>query len=131
MIRTGGCFCGKIKYEITGSPLHQTVCHCDGCRRSSGAASVPWLTVTASDFKLTAGEPAEIRSALYPKSTCDGCGGLRLFCPTCGTPIAFKGDDRADREIDITVGSLDVPQNVSPTEDVFADQKLPWVTLLE
>ena len=131
MIRTGGCFCGNIRYEITGVPLHETVCHCAGCRRSSGSGSVPWITVKTSDFKLTQGELAEVRSDKYPRTTCDGCGGVRVFCPNCGTPIAFRGDGRAERETDITVGSLDDPENFSPKEDVFAKQRLPWVALLK
>jgi hypothetical protein len=127
MPRTGGCFCGHVRYEITGQVLNETVCHCPGCRKSSGAAAVPWITVNAADFNLTRGELAEVRSDQYPQASCDGCGGTRTFCPRCGSPISFKGDNAADPRIDITVGSLDDPPAFTPREDVWAQYRLPWI----
>jgi hypothetical protein len=127
MARTGGCFCGNIRYEISGELLNETVCHCPGCKKSSGAAALPWITVKTADFKLTQGELAEVRSDKYPKTSCDGAGGVRTFCPKCGTPISFKGDGRADREIDVTVGSLDDPTAFTPKEDVGPEYRLPWI----
>ena len=127
MTRSGGCFCGAVRYEITGPLLNQTVCHCLGCKRSSGAGALPWITVKTAGFKVTQGTLAEVRSDRFPKATCDGCGGVRTFCPKCGTPISFRGDGRADKVVDITVGSLDNPKDFTPTEDVFAEQRLPWI----
>ena len=126
MTRTGGCFCGAVRYEITGPVLNQTVCHCLGCKRSSGAGAVPWITVKSADFKVSQGVLGEIRSDKFPKATCDACGGVRTFCPKCGTPIGFRGDGRA-KEVDITVGSLDDLKDFTPTEDVFPEQRLPWI----
>jgi hypothetical protein len=126
MTRTGGCFCGAVRYEITGPVLNQTVCHCLGCKRSSGAGALPWITVETVDFKVTKGTLAEVRSDKFPKDTCDGYGGVRTFCFKCGTPISFKGDGRTDK-VDITVGSLDDLKNFSPKEDVFPEQRLPWI----
>ena len=127
MSRAGGCFCGAVRYEITGPLVNQTVCHCLGCKRSSGAGALPWITVKTAGFKVTQGTLAEVRSNKFPKATCDGHGGVRTFCSKCGTPISFKGDGRADKEVDITVGSLDNPKDFSPTEDVFAEQRLAWI----
>ena len=127
MARTGGCFCGSIRYEITGPLLHETVCHCTGCRHSSGAGALPWITVATADFRLAQGTLAEVRSEKYPRATCDGYGGVRTFCPKCGTPISFRGDGREEKETDITLGSLDDPSGFSPKEDVFPEQRLPWI----
>ncbi len=126
MPRTGGCFCGHIRYEIIGHPRNQTVCHCPGCKKSSGAGALPWLTVKTADFKLTQGELARVSSQNYPKASCDGCdasgaGSTRTFCPKCGSPISFEGAGRADREIDVTLGSLDDPT-------IFAPKAWPWRT---
>ena len=30
----GGCFCGRIRYEVTGTPFNETNCHCSICRRT-------------------------------------------------------------------------------------------------
>jgi len=128
MSHPGGCFCGHIRYEITGEPLNVTVCHCPGCKRSSGAGALPWVTVKTADFRLTHGELAKTRSGQYPKVSCDGFGGTRTFCPKCGTPISFLSDGgRSEREIDITLGSLDTPKALVPKEDVFAENRLEWI----
>ncbi|MCC7204407.1 MAG: GFA family protein [Phycisphaeraceae bacterium] len=128
MSHSGGCFCGQIRYEITGKPLNVTVCHCPGCKKSSGAGALPWVTVKTAEFRLTRGTLAEVRSDQFPQASCDGCGGTRTFCTKCGTPISFLGDGgRAEREIDVTLGSLDDPAVFTPREDVFGENKLEWI----
>ncbi|MCC7493172.1 MAG: GFA family protein [Fimbriimonadaceae bacterium] len=126
VVNRGGCFCGAVRYEVTGQPLQRSVCYCAGCRRASGAANVPWITVRTAQFRLLQGELREVRSDRYAARSCDGCGGVRSFCPRCGTPLLFVGDDRAGREVDVTVGSLDAPQAFAPDEESFPEQRLPW-----
>jgi hypothetical protein len=40
--------------------------------------------------------------------------------------LTFEDSGRAD-QVDVTVGTLDDPTVFRPTQDVFADQRLPWV----
>lgn len=123
---TGSCLCGAIKYEIVGRPSNGTVCHCDGCRRASGAPAVAWLTVPRDAWRVS----GSLRYVVAPnprQGTCDGCcTGKRGFCPICGSQISFE-DDRRANQVDITVGTLDDPASFEPTEDVFAEHRLPWV----
>ncbi len=123
---TGACLCGAITYEISGDPLNQTVCHCEGCRRASGAPAVAWLTVPHDAFRLS-GSLKYVSAPNQPKHSCDGCcAGRRGFCPSCGTHITFEDEGRA-AELDITVGTLDDPRSFKPTQDVFVEHRLPWV----
>jgi len=124
---TGGCLCGAVRFEVRGTALGQTVCHCAGCRRASGAASVPWLTVRSSDYRVVQGKVAEVRAKGCGPDTCDGRGGARGFCAACGTPFLFVGDDRRDREVDIAIGALDHPERCRPTKEFEVEQRLPWV----
>jgi hypothetical protein len=39
--QTGGCQCGKIRYEITEAPTLVYTCHCRDCQRLRAAPS-PW-----------------------------------------------------------------------------------------
>jgi hypothetical protein len=31
MSLTGGCYCGALRYEVTGDPMFQGQCHCREC----------------------------------------------------------------------------------------------------
>lgn len=117
---TGGCFCGRLRYEAEGAPYNRTNCHCSICRRTTGAPFVAWFSVARSRFRLT-GEPARFRSSA--KAT-------RSFCPQCGTQIAFELDGPGD-EIDVSTASLDHPDRVAPADHTWTSSRLPWVKLCD
>jgi hypothetical protein len=117
----GGCFCGLIRYEVTGKPLHRTNCHCSICRRTTGAPFVTWFSVRPAEFRLIAGEPTRFRSSPL---------GTRSFCPRCGTQLTFEGDDSPD-EIGVTTASLDDPASLPPHDHTCTSSKLPWIRLAD
>lgn len=117
---TGGCYCGKVRFEATQAPMHQANCHCANCRRAIGAQAVAWITVREENLHY-AGEP--------PKRFRTDTGAWRTFCAECGTSLTYEHDERPG-EVDITTGSLDHPEDFAPNRDVFADERLPWVPLV-
>jgi hypothetical protein len=36
--QTGGCLCGKIRYELNADaePIYNVICHCFNCKKASG-----------------------------------------------------------------------------------------------
>lgn len=34
---TGGCLCGAVRYQISGTPVVVARCHCEECQKVSGA----------------------------------------------------------------------------------------------
>src|SRR5918993_3931867 len=113
---SGGCYCGKVRYEAAAEPFHETICHCADCRRIVGAASVAWFTVPRAAFRWTAGEPASFRSSA--KAT-------RRFCGTCGTSLTYEGETTPG-EIDITTATLDDPDAVPPKDHTHTGSSLVW-----
>lgn len=118
-VRTGGCFCGAVRYQVTGPPLYLCVCHCDSCRRASGGAMVPWGTWPKVRFAVRAGTLSFHESSE---------GVTRGHCARCGTSISYATTRRAD-EIDVTLASLGDPTDLSPTAHIWVSDKLPWVIL--
>lgn len=105
----GGCLCGAIRYELTETPLHSTICHCRMCQKASGAAIVPWVTVPIEAFRVTKGALKDYRSS--PPAS-------RGFCGNCGTQISFWHEARGE-EIDVSLASLDDQDAWPPTRQIF------------
>jgi hypothetical protein len=119
-VTSGGCLCGSVRYEATGEAYHITHCHCSDCRRSSGASFVTWASFRRGDFRITVGQPRELRWAER----------LRSFCPQCGTPLTFlTGPDAS--EVDVTVCSFDEPAAVTPADHTWVEDQLPWIQLAD
>lgn len=118
---TGGCFCGTVRYEADGVPFHETNCHCDICRRTSGAPMVAWFSVPKPGFRLVSGEPTRFHSTAF---------GTRSFCSRCGTQLTFENGATPD-EIDITVSSLDEPDQLPPKDHTYIRSRLHWIKLAD
>lgn len=116
---TGGCFCGEVRYEAQGRPYDLCVCHCDTCRRTTGAPLVAWMSVPVEDFRFTAGEPCAFASSDT---------GVRRFCPSCGAQLTFQ-DSRLD-EVDVTTASLDDPLAAPPSDQIWTASRLAWMAAL-
>jgi len=118
---SGGCFCGAVRYQAKGTPFHETSCHCEICRRTSGAPMVAWFSIPKTGFRLVAGEPTRFRSTAF---------GTRSFCPQCGTQLTFENDNSPD-EIDVTISSLDDPDQLPPKDHTYVRSRLQWVKLAD
>ena len=114
---TGGCFCGIVRYTVTGAPFNATNCHCSLCRKTTGAPFVSWFSVRPDEFHLDRGQMARIRSSAR---------GERSFCVRCGTQLTFRFPDLD--EIDVTIGSLDEPELVPPVDNTRTSSRLSWIT---
>ena len=117
---TGGCYCGEVRFSAAPDVRVSANCHCANCRRAAGAQAVAWIIFKRSQFQFVKGRPHR-----YQTET----GAWRTFCDSCGTSLTYETDRRPD-EIDITIGSLDHPEDFPPTKDVYAEERLPWVELI-
>jgi len=113
----GGCFCGALRYRISGRPTNTMVCHCQSCRRVAGAPVVAWLTFAKPDFKFTRGTPSQFRSSDPVQ---------RTFCSACGTPLTYQHSDNP-ATVDITTCSLDDANAFAPTHHSWLEHDLQWL----
>lgn len=117
----GGCFCGKLRYEVAGQPFHSTICHCADCRKAAAAPLVACFSVRKDAFRFTRGTPRRFASSAW---------GTRSFCPDCGTQLTFVHAGLPD-EIDVTTCSLDRPEAVPPQDHVRMAARLPWIVVAD
>ena len=116
---SGGCLCGAIRYEFSGVPLWAGYCHCESCRRATGAPVAAFIGVPQSAVNFS-GEPPSV----FPSSP----GVERWFCGACGSPLAYVGERWPD-EVHLYTASLDDPSQCPPRFHVNCREQLPWLVL--
>ncbi len=113
----GGCYCGNVRYRITGAVSNSMVCHCESCRRISAAPVVAAFSVGKKFFSFVKGDPTYFHSS-KPVT--------RSFCPQCGTPLTYENTSYAET-IDVTTCSLDNAEAFAPTYHSWLSDDLEWV----
>ncbi len=85
---TGGCHCGKVRYEVTTDLSKVVACNCSRC------AKLGWMLtfVGADAFKLLQGRDALTEYRFNTKKI------EHLFCSTCGIESFAQGKDKAGRD---------------------------------
>ena len=113
----GGCHCGKVRYEASGTPVYIPYCHCESCRRTSGAPVVLYVLFDRQAVRFTRG-----RRKLYESSP----GVKRGFCADCGTPLTWEGVWGGRPVTEVHIGTLDHPERFRPDRHVFYEERLAW-----
>jgi hypothetical protein len=117
---TGGCLCGKVRYETDATPIFQGACHCRDCQYAAGGEASVLTAVPKAAFRITKGEPA----AYWSKGD-SGADVGRSFCRDCGTPL-FSEPKGIGEFVAIKVGSLDDPSKFQPLFDIWMKSAQPW-----
>lgn len=116
-VLSGGCQCGAVRYEASGKPKWIAHCHCAGCRSQVSGAYATWIAFPADEVRFMEGAPK-----LFASSP----GVERGFCAECGTPLTYAGP-KWRGELHLLVGSLDNPDEVTPTIHAYFAEALEWV----
>ena len=95
---TGGCHCGKVRYEVTTKLEGAMTCNCSICAKMGSRLTF----VPSAQFKLLAGEDS-LRDYQFNKMVVH-----HLFCTNCGIRsfARGKGPDGSER-VAINVTCLD------------------------
>ncbi len=116
---SGRCLCGAVTYRCDAPPHWQMHCHCESCRRATGAAFASFFGVADGTWAWTGVPPATFTSSP---------GVTRQFCATCGTPMGYRAD-RFPGEQHFYAGTLDDPARYTPSAHVHFAEHLPWANL--
>ncbi|HSD73979.1 MAG TPA: GFA family protein [Steroidobacteraceae bacterium] len=112
----GGCLCGAVRYRATVAPVRCVICHCEYCRKHSGAPCLSFVHFPVGAFVWLTREPSKYRSSRYAE---------RGFCPDCGSTLSMHEAVLGDR-VQVTLGSLDHPERVRPQDHVWVQSRISW-----
>ena len=121
----GGCYCGAVRYRITGAPSWCAHCHCRSCQKALGGAFVTWAKVAARDFDMIKGAAR----------TCSITNGVvRGFCGDCGTTLTYAATEAVEGQdwsgdAWFAAATLDDPSICTPSAHVYVSHRQPWVRL--
>jgi hypothetical protein len=111
---SGGCQCGRIRYDITGPLFNPHICHCRMCQRAVGGFFASLVSVKRADIHWPNGEPDVFQSSKIIK---------RGFCSSCGTPLSYANEEAL--HLSVSIGSLDDPALAVPEAQYGAEGRLP------
>jgi hypothetical protein len=116
MALTGGCFCGRVRYQIDAPLGPGRSCHCSRCRKAFSGAGSAYAEVAPGSFSwLGAGD----EFTFYETSP----GWGLCFCRTCGTTLCGMA---AGSVHGVTLGSVDGDPGVQIEMHIFVESKAPW-----
>jgi hypothetical protein len=114
---TGGCRCGRLRYELAAELGPVFNCHCRFCRQIHGAAFTTIAIVPRAAFRWD--EPSETLARYRTPR-----GSVRHFCGTCASPICNHPLD--PNALCLVVASLDDDSGVKPWAHFNLESKAPW-----
>jgi hypothetical protein len=121
--QTGGCQCGKVRYEITEEPQLVYTCHCLDCQRLTSSAFSLGIVVPENGLRLMGLEPRRLQ-----RTADSGRVNTSLVCRECGSWICGLPRDGVVR---VRGGTLDDTSWLRPTRHTWTRRKQPWITLRE
>lgn len=94
------CFCGDVKFTLTGEPEAMAYCHCDSCRNWSAGPVSAFTLWKPTSFEIMQGLDNIAGFDKNPVSDDETVVSNRVWCKTCG------GHLYTDHPI---MGLIDVP----------------------
>lgn len=119
---TGGCQCGRVRYELTSEPVRIVACHCKECQRQSGSAFGMSMLVPEEALHVT----GETRA--YTRIADSGNENTGYFCPNCGGRI-YQVPKYAPGRLVLKPGTLDDTSWLKPNYFVWMKRAQGWVVV--
>ncbi len=119
---SGGCLCGKLRYQITAEPVGAGNCHCRTCQKATGSAYLAALFVPYESLEIT---------GVYKEFASQSASGNTLhrgFCPECGSML-FGRNSGNDKIRPVSASTLDDPSIYQPNMDFWVSDAQPWDTM--
>jgi len=119
---TGHCLCGAVTYTIDAEkPILTGYDHCDACQRQTGSTYSLVTVFPTSSVKIS----GPLKS--YAGKADSGNTVQRMFCGTCGSPIAHEPEGAGITAI--KAGTLDMKykMELKPDTEIWMKGKLPFM----
>lgn len=114
----GGCLCGAVRYTLNARPFAINACHCDDCKKLSGATNLLMVLGPRDAFMFTGAVQR------YRKSADSGRQVDIVRCATCGTRL-WHEPLSLPQALFIAAGTLDDSSWVVPSSHIWVEKASP------
>ena len=119
---SGSCFCSAVQFKVNGAHKSVVNCHCNFCRKHSGAAFSTYVAVPETALEITSGAES-LAAFLFAEDA------QKHFCKQCGSPI-FNTNARYPGLSMIYLGAIAAPSNFVPTANIHCESQLAWISAI-
>jgi hypothetical protein len=120
---TGGCSCGRVRYEVRTPPLTIALCHCTICQARTGSAFSMAVPVLREGFGLTLG-------STITRDLPGGSGALSTqhFCDHC--LVRTHSEPHSSPTVTyLRPGTLDDRSWIQPVAQLWTRSSHAWACL--
>jgi len=116
MTLTGECFCGTVKYKISGKLRDARSCHCSRCRKAFSSQASAYARVNPSEFQWISGAA---NLSCYDS----GHGFGFQFCKHCGSTLCGVYQNKVHG---VTLGCINEDPGIEIGHHLFVGSKASW-----
>jgi len=118
---SGGCLCGRVRYEVADAFEYSLICHCSSCRRATGSAFKPFAGIRIEALSIVSGQTSTMHygDAQAHDVHCDNCGSI-LYSVVRDGAYAH-----------VTLGTLADDPSIRPSAHIFVGSKAPWYEITD
>ncbi|MBV9330130.1 MAG: GFA family protein [Alphaproteobacteria bacterium] len=119
----GRCLCGKVSWRLDARPLGINACHCDDCKKLTGATHLLMLLAQRESFSDNGGATER-----YRKRADSGREIDIVRCAECGTRL-WHEPLSAPSFIFVAAGTLDDVSWAVPASHIWIEKASPGVVM--
>lgn len=116
MTKKGRCLCGNIRIRISAGFQLTEFCHCQTCRRATGAPVMAWAAVPRNGIEIDGDSLSRFESSP---------GVERAFCGRCGTSLTLS-EGAFPESVYVSIAALDDAASIAPEIQIWSSERLPW-----
>jgi hypothetical protein len=122
---SGGCQCGRVRYEIQAEPLTLYACHCQECQKQSSSAFGMSMPVPRESIVMIQGQLKQ-----WTRTSSTGREVICFFCGDCGTRL-FHNPARNPKITNVKPGTLDDTSWLKPVGNLWTRSAQKWIVIDE
>jgi hypothetical protein len=118
----GGCLCGAARWRLAARPLAVNACHCNDCKKLTGATNLLMILAPREAFSHTG-------AVTHWRKRADSGREIDIArCATCGTRL-WHEPLSSPALVFIAAGTLDDPSWAVPTSHIWIERASPGVVM--